>query len=50
MRRQLKRGRLARRLAAIAAIPLTPIPAPIPVAPIPMTQARGLLAEMNRAA
>jgi glycosyltransferase involved in cell wall biosynthesis len=51
MRRQLKRGRLAGRLTAIAAIPLAPIPmAPILVAPIPVAPARSPLAEMNRAA
>jgi glycosyltransferase involved in cell wall biosynthesis len=51
MRRQLKSRRLARRLAAAAAVPLTPIPlTPIPLTPIPLTPARLSPTSLTRAA
>jgi len=51
LRRQLKSRRLARRLAAAAAVPLTPIPlTPIPLTPIPLTPARLSPTSLTRAA
>jgi glycosyltransferase involved in cell wall biosynthesis len=51
MRRQLRGRRLARRLAAAAAVPLTPVPlTPVPLSPARLTPAPPSLTSLTRAA